>query len=114
MKPLLVAVLLFPAIALAQPVFDTVAKLRDEYTNCVFSSVHAQIHAAPRIDPNVAVEQGFRACITEEQGIRAALASVQMSYEKTETGIAGMKLRIKRNIREIMTDPKGYLDRNPN
>jgi hypothetical protein len=103
------AAMLLPAVAAAQSAPDIASKLRLEYDSCVYGAVGSQWKAQPRIDPNIATEVAFQSCLTEEQGMRAVLGAVDVSYSQIESTIVGIKLNLKRKVREIMADPGAYL-----
>ncbi len=102
------AVLLMSEFAAAQSAPDIAAKLRREYDNCVYDAVGTQWKAQPKIHPNTATETAFQTCLTEEQGMRALLGSINVPFPEAETTITGIKLNLKRKVREIMTDPAAY------
>jgi steroid 5-alpha reductase family enzyme len=104
-------ILLVPAILASTAAFadpQTAGQLRKEFDNCVYAAVGKQWQANPRIDSSLAAEMGFQACATEEQAMGTLLYSMSMPASQVNTAIVGVKLQVKRIVREIMADPAGY------
>jgi hypothetical protein len=87
--------------------------LRKQYDNCVFDAVGSQWKDQPRILPSLAAENAFVACATEEQAMLAVTNPTNaLQLQQAQTVITAVKMQLKRTVREIMSDPKGYMQRN--
>lgn len=91
---------------------DAMARIRQQYENCVYAAVGEQWKAKPKIAPNTAAETAFLSCTTEEQAIYSRLDLVGIDLAQAQASVVGVKLRLKGKIREIMGDPAAYLKRN--
>jgi hypothetical protein len=102
----LIPAVLFSTSAFANP--ELARQLRGEFDNCVYASVGKQWQANPKIDSSLATEMGFQACSTEEQAISALLYSTNTPAPQVNAAIVGIRLQVKRTVREIMADPAAY------
>lgn len=106
MRILMVLAVLFSTCAFANP--DIAAQLRKEFDNCVYGSVGKQWQANPQIDSSLAAEVGFQSCATEEQAMSSLLYSSNTPAYQVNATIVGIRLQLKRTVREIMADPAAY------
>ena len=109
MRILTIVAALASTPALANP--QLAGQLRKEFDNCVYASVGKQWQTNPQIDSSLAAEMGFQACATEEQAMGALLYSTNTPASQVNTTIVGIRLQLKRTVREIMADPAGYKKR---
>lgn len=87
---------------------DTGTRLRKQFDDCVYASVGQQWTANIKTDPNIAAENAFLACQTEEQAIYSVLGLSGVPQQQAAATVVGIKLQLKRSVREIMADPTGY------
>jgi len=106
MRVVLISAILFSVPAFANP--DLAGQLRREFDNCVYASVGKQWQANPRIDSSLAAEVGFQSCATEEQAMSTLLYSSNTPAYQVNATIVGIRLQLKRAVREIMADPVAY------
>lgn len=106
MRVLFAVAVLASTSALANP--ETAGMLRKEFDNCVYAAVGKQWKANPQIDSSLATEMGFQSCATEEQAMAALLYSTNTPANQVNAAIVGVKLQVKRTVREIMADPVAY------
>jgi len=106
MRILLITLALASTPALANP--QLAGQLRKEFDNCVYASVGKQWQANPGIDSSLAAEVGFQSCSTEEQAMSALLYATNTPPSQVNAAIVGIRLQLKRTVREIMADPAGY------
>ena len=92
----------------AQNAPDLAVQLRKQYENCVYDAVGLQWKGNLKLDPSLGAENAFQACLTEEQAINALLYSLNTHPAQITTVLVGIKLKLKRTIREIMADPAKY------
>jgi hypothetical protein len=87
-------------------------KLRRQFENCVYASVGTQWVASTNLNANIAAEQAFVECQTEETAIYSALALLGIGQAQAAATVTSLRLNLKRQVREIVADPAGYVKRN--
>lgn len=84
------------------------ARVRKQFDDCFYAAVGQQWKANFNLDPNIAAENAFAACATEEQAMYSVLGVVGVSPQQAQATIVGVKLKLKRAVREVMADPAAY------
>jgi len=90
------ALALFPAVAAAQAPTDTRARDRilQRFDNCVLT-----VSIGVPGERNMAAEQSFMACQTEEEAVRTFLALNYVPFPTIEAIVVRRKLELKKIIR---------------
>lgn len=86
--------------ALSQGFAGVGAQVRDRYQECV---TNAAVGLYPSIGQKaLAVEQGFQACLTEEQAMLSILRAMSKDPVFVQTSWVGFKMKLKQSIISIL------------
>lgn len=103
----LVVCLTLPAKADSQ--LEQQAKaIRKNFDDCFYGSAVSQLKRSVVQDINSVSEQAFLACSTEEQALISFLILNHMSPSTASAAITGLKIGLKKTMREIATHPERY------
>jgi len=89
----------------AQPQENAAARVRKQFDDCFYAAVGQQWKTNFNMDPNIASENAFLACATEEQAMYAVLGLAGISPQQAQATVVGVKIKLKRAIREVSADP---------
>jgi hypothetical protein len=102
-----------PATAQQVDPASPIVQVRKAYDDCVYESVAAQLKQMPigarqNADMSSLGEQGFLACATEERGLAMILTLSDVSPQKVQFVLLGIRAQIKQTLRQIAADPTKY------
>jgi hypothetical protein len=100
---------LLPPNAFAQQLSQQAARVRQNFDDCFYNSVAAQLKSSRATDYNMVSELAFRACSTEEQAIGALLMANKVQSETVVALVIKIKLDLKKSVRDIAANPNRYL-----
>jgi hypothetical protein len=108
-----ISLLCSPAAAQQVDPASPIVQVRRAYDDCVYGSVAAQLKQMPvdarrNADFSSLGEQGFLACATEERGLAMILTLSDVSPQKVQATLLGIRVQIKQTIRQIAADPEKY------
>src|SRR5450759_5129640 len=108
-----ISLLCSPATAQQVDPASPVAQSRKAYDDCVYGSVAAQLKQMPinarrNADFSSVGEQGFMACATEERALGMILTLSDVSPQAVQATLLGIRVQIKRTLRQIAADPETY------
>jgi hypothetical protein len=108
-----ISLLCSPAAAEQVDPASPIVQVRRAYDDCVYGSVAAQLKQMPvdarrNADFSSLGEQGFLACATEERGLAMILTLSDVSPQKVQATLLGIRVQIKQTIRQIAADPEKY------
>lgn len=86
---------------------DTAQIIRRRFDDCVFNTVNSLVKKGES-DPNLAAEQGFAACQTEERAIIALMSSMHVPQLQAEAMILNIRMQIKNTVRDVFANPAKY------
>lgn len=87
---------------------QTAKAVRQGYDDCFYGSAGSQIKAKASNDMNFIAEQAFLACQTEEQALYALASVNHVPPNQASALIVGIKLQLKRTLRDIAANPAKY------
>jgi hypothetical protein len=87
----------WPCLAQEKPLLT---RLAEQHRDCVYASAVEQRIVQP--DKNMAVEQAFLACGTEEAAILAAMRANMVAPDQANILISRHKLRLKRELQRFL------------
>jgi hypothetical protein len=109
-----ISLLCSPAIAQQVDPAAAVLQYRKAFDDCVYDSVAAQLLHIPagtarrNADMSALVEQGFLACATQERVLGMTLTLRDVSPQVIQATLLGIRVQIKRTLRQIAADPEKY------
>lgn len=106
-----IALILLTSSAEAEPtaIQQTAKAVRQNYDNCFYESAGSMIRSKVSNDINSIAEQAFLACQTEEQALYGLMAVNHVPQNQASAMVVGIKLQLKRALKEIAADPAKFL-----
>jgi hypothetical protein len=96
------------AYAQSSQIEQTAKAARQGYEDCFYGSARSQVRAKVSDDMNLIAEQAFLACQTEEQAMYALMVVNHVPQNQASALIVGVKLQLKRILRDIAANPAKY------
>ncbi len=90
------------------PLDQQTRDIRKNFNDCFYSSAANQLKMNRAMDANMASEAAFQACATEEQAIIGFLALNHLPQNQAAALVTGIKLQLKKTMREIAAHPERY------
>jgi hypothetical protein len=92
--------------AAADPLTTAIGNAAKAFDTCFYHSVAAQLKASKTVDYDMASENSFVACSTEETAMALLIKSAGVSREQATILLTGKHLALKQRIRDIAADAK--------